>query len=104
MKQFSASWVIRHIDSLTEDCSDFVGLGLCSNDAEATNTLGSTTYHDFQVGYRLDMLRGVDFTAGLNNAFDKDPPLCFSCSLNGLDASTFDLPGQVWYVRAAVKF
>ncbi|HBK55010.1 MAG TPA: TonB-dependent receptor [Xanthomonadales bacterium] len=101
---FSAAWTVRHIDSLTEDCSDFVGLGLCSNDAEGTNTLGSTTYHDFQVGYRLDLWRGVNLTAGLNNAFDKDPPLCFSCSLNGLDASTFDLPGQVWYLRASAKF
>lgn len=101
---WSASWVLRHIDSLTEECGDAASFPVCSNQAEGTNRLGSITYHDFQVGYRLDVLKGVNFNAGLNNAFDKDPPLCLSCSLNGLDASTYDLPGQVWYVRASVNF
>jgi iron complex outermembrane receptor protein len=30
--------------------------------------------------------------------------VCVSCSLNGYDASTYDLPGRFWYVEASLKF
>ena len=46
----------------------------------------------------------TNISLGLNNVFDKDPPICLSCSLNGYDASTYDLPGRFWYVEANVKF
>jgi iron complex outermembrane receptor protein len=41
---------------------------------------------------------------GLNNAFDEDPPICLSCSLNGYDAFTYDVPGMFWYVQAGYRF
>jgi len=66
--------------------------------------MGSVTYHDLQAAYRTDLLPGLVVTAGLINAFDKNPPICLTCSLNGLDASTYDLPGRVWYVRGSVSF
>jgi len=40
----------------------------------------------------------------VNNLFGKDPPICLTCSLNGYDASTYDLMGQFMYVRASLKF
>ena len=47
----------------------------------------------------------LQLTAGLNNVFDKDPPICLSCSLNGYDASTYDIPrGRYWYLRADLRF
>jgi len=36
--------------------------------------------------------------------FAKDPPICVSCSLNGYDASNYDLPGRYGYVSANIKF
>jgi iron complex outermembrane recepter protein len=103
-QQFSAFWGMRHIDSLTEDCSPFLGFGVCSDEEAALNQLGSVTYHDVQVTYQARLATPVTFTVGMNNVFDKDPPICLSCSLNGLDAATYDLPGRVWYVRASVEF
>jgi iron complex outermembrane receptor protein len=102
----TASWVMRHIDGLTEDCSTFVGFGVCTTETATTGThdMGSATYHDLQAAYRTDLLPGLVVTAGLINAFDKNPPICLTCSLNGLDASTYDLPGRVWYVRGSVSF
>jgi iron complex outermembrane receptor protein len=40
----------------------------------------------------------------VNKVFDQDPPTCLTCSLNGLDASTYDLPGRVWYARGSIGF
>ncbi|MCG8436432.1 MAG: TonB-dependent receptor, partial [Gammaproteobacteria bacterium] len=116
---WNASWTLRHISDLTESCSDFLdgtpnsftALGLCSdpdpngdgNETDSLNKLGSTTYHDIQVTYSFTSLQ-LDVTLGVENAFDKEPPLCFSCSLNGYDASTYDVPGRFFYVRAGIEF
>ena len=102
---WTASWTARHISKLTEQCGDAVEFAVCSTPAEGTNQLDAITYHDAQVGYRFDWLNGLQLTTGLNNVFDKDPPICLSCSLNGYDASTYDIPGgRFWYVRADLKF
>jgi iron complex outermembrane receptor protein len=58
-----------------------------------------------QVGYKVDWMKGLQLSLGLNNVFDKDPPICLSCSLNGYDASTYDIPrGRFWYARADLRF
>ncbi|MCW4471598.1 TonB-dependent receptor [Xanthomonas sp. H13-6] len=102
---WNASWSVRHISELTEDCGDAVAFPVCGNQAAGTNTLDAITYHDLQLGYKIDWLKGLQLTAGLNNVFDKDPPICLSCSLNGYDASTYDIPGgRFWYLRADLKF
>ena len=41
---------------------------------------------------------------GVNNLFDEDPPICYTCTLNGYDAGTYDLPGRFTYVQATYKF
>jgi iron complex outermembrane recepter protein len=41
---------------------------------------------------------------GVNNVFSEDPPICYSCSLNGYDAGTYDLPGTFWAVTARMGF
>ncbi|MBW3551095.1 MAG: TonB-dependent receptor, partial [Proteobacteria bacterium] len=102
---WSAAWTIRHIDELREECGAAVTFPICSDPASGTNVLEATTYHDLQVGYRFDWLRGLELTAGANNLFDEDPPICLSCSLNGYDASTYDIPGgRFFYVRADLRF
>ena len=47
---------------------------------------------------------GLRFALGVNNLSDKNPPTCLSCSLNGYDASTYDLPGRFWYARLGFDF
>jgi iron complex outermembrane recepter protein len=102
---WSAAWTVRHISELREACGRAITFAVCSDPANNTNVLPATTYNDFQVGYRFPVLRGLELLAGVNNAFDKDPPICVSCSLNGYDASTYDIPGgRFWYVRAGLRF
>ena len=102
---WNASWSVRHISELREECGDAVGFPVCSDPANGLNRLDEITYHDVQAGYRFDLLKGLQMTAGVNNLFDEDPPLCLSCSLNGYDASTYDIPGgRYFYLRADLRF
>ncbi|WP_435574572.1 TonB-dependent receptor plug domain-containing protein [Alterluteimonas muca] len=102
---WNASWTLRHVSDLVEDCGNAVTFPVCSDPANGRNRLGSTTFHDLQAGYRFDWQQGLTLTAGLNNVFAKDPPICLSCSLNGYDASTYDMPGsRFWYLRADLRF
>ena len=102
---WTASWALRHISELTEQCGDAVAFPVCSDPATGINTLDAVTYHDLQVGYKFDLFKGLQLTAGANNVFDKDPPICLSCSLNGYDASTYDIPGgRYFYLRADLRF
>jgi iron complex outermembrane recepter protein len=41
---------------------------------------------------------------GVNNLFDEDPPVCFSCDLNSYDGTVYPIPGRFFYVRAGVRF
>jgi iron complex outermembrane receptor protein len=101
---FEANWTLRYISGLTEACGDAVGFPTCSDSANGTNHLGSTVYNDLRVEYTLPIGPNVKVAGGVNNVFDQDPPVCVSCSLNGYDASTYDLPGRFTYVEASVGF
>ena len=114
--RWNASWTARYIHGMTERCSDFLdgspdsltNLGLCSMPDHADNTasrnrLASTTYHDVQAGYTYPGSTGdIALTVGVNNLLDRDPPTSQSASLNGYDASVYDIPGgRFVYVRVA---
>ncbi len=103
VRDWKITWGTRFIGGLTENCADFlIGQGLCSDEAAGTNSLGGTAYHDLQVIF--PEWNTVQFELGVNNITDKQPPTCFSCSLNGYDPSNYDGEGQFGYVRATVKF
>lgn len=118
LNDFNATWTMRYISAVTESCSDFrddtslsfANLGLCTNpnltnNALSTNRLGAVTYHDVQASWVNSLgVDGLTLSAGVNNVFDKDPPICLSCSLNGYDAATYDLPGKFAYVQATYRF
>ncbi|HYG07907.1 MAG TPA: TonB-dependent receptor [Stenotrophomonas sp.] len=102
---WNATWRMRHISGLRESCGNAVDFPVCPDPAGNRHDMGSVTYSDVQLGYRFEWLSGLQLSAGINNLFDKDPPICLSCSLNGYDASTYDIPGgRYWYVRADVRF
>ena len=88
-----ASFTGRYVEHVTED----LGGG-------ATHRLGSRFYGDIQLNYNPSMLdHRFALTAGVNNVFDKDPPGCFTCSVNNFDPTTYDVPGQFGYLRVSYK-
>jgi len=103
---FDVSLITRYIHSVTEQCpglSEFPGT--CSNpnedDTKATNKLGITVYSDVQVMWSPAFDHQLTVTAGVNNLFNRDPPNCYSCSLNGFEGTTYDVPGVFGYLSAA---
>lgn len=107
---WSASWAVRYTSALTEDCGAAAGFPVCGNPTtsaqfpDGSNHLGATTYNDARLSWKLPIKLPVTISGGINNILDRDPPTCLSCSLNGYDASTYDLPGRFWYLEANVKF
>ena len=97
---------LRYIDAVEEDCSgatipDVPG---CLNPRNF-NKLGSVVYHDVQLAWKSAFAQdGLKLSIGANNVFGKEPPVCVTCSLNGYDAGTYDLPGAFWYVSADYRF
>ena len=53
---------------------------------------------------RSDGTPTYNFCVVVDDMFGVNPPICFSCTLNGYDAGTYDLPGAFWNVRATYKF
>ncbi len=102
---FGLTYGLRYIDAVEENCanatiSDVPG---CLN-ARGYNTLGAVTYHDVQFSWKNALIEGLKLSVGGNNVFGKEPPICVTCSLNGYDAGTYDLPGAFWYVSADYRF
>lgn len=46
---------------------------------------------------------GVTLSAGVNNVFDEETPGCFSCDVNNMDPTIYDVPGRFGYVRIAFR-
>jgi iron complex outermembrane recepter protein len=104
--QIDATLTTRFISALIEQCRDLGDFpGTCSNpwpsnDDLSTNRLGRTVYNDIQVVWSPEFERGLSITAGVNNVLNQDPPTCFSCSLNGFNGQTYDVPGIFGYLTA----
>ncbi|MEO6297604.1 MAG: TonB-dependent receptor [Dokdonella sp.] len=107
---WSASWAVRYVSALTESCNpDLTSAGaVCSSPladlSGGTNHLGSTTFNDARVSWKVPTDFDFTLSAGINNIFDRSPPICVSCSLNGYDAGTYDLPGRFSYISLNIKY
>ena len=97
---FNASVTGRYIAHVTEfSPTDLGGIA-----GKRSNVLGSRFYVDAQANYTLPILdHGVTLTVGGNNLTDRDPPGCFTCSVNNYDPTTYDVPGRFYYGRIAIK-
>jgi iron complex outermembrane receptor protein len=77
----------------------------CGAGATDTHNLTSTVYNDAQIAWQdAFRLTGMRVELGGTNIFGVNPPICFTCTLNGYDAGTYDLPGAFYYARATYKF
>ena len=104
-RNWNASWSMRYIDRLRESCAGANGFDICTDSANDRHWLGASTYHDAQVSWRTDAwMKGLKVTVGVNNVFAKNPPICLSCTLNGYDPGTYDLPGRFSYAKLSLDF
>jgi iron complex outermembrane receptor protein len=107
------NWSLRFIGAVKELCGNAaatVPVPGCTDssgnfDSAMYNPLPSILYNDVQIAWSEAFnLKGLKLEGGVNNLFGVNPPVCYSCTLNGYDAGTYDLPGAFWYVRGTFKF
>jgi iron complex outermembrane receptor protein len=67
------------------------------------NHLNRRLYTDLQLRWEPENWNGFGFALGANNLFNVDPPACFTCGLNNMDPTTYDVPGTFFYARASLK-
>ncbi|MEN5207168.1 TonB-dependent receptor [Stenotrophomonas terrae] len=104
-QNWNVNWTMRYIDRLRESCAGANGFAICTDSVADQHWLGATTYHDAQISWRTDAwMKGVKLAVGVNNVFDKNPPICLSCTLNGYDPGTYDLPGRYTYAKLSLDF
>jgi iron complex outermembrane receptor protein len=104
---FDVNWNLRFLSAVSEACSNaaITPVPGCGAGATDMHSLHSIVYHDVQVSWAdAFRLTGLKVEAGVNNLFGTNPPICFTCTLNGYDAGTYDLPGAFWNARATYKF
>ena len=65
--------------------------------------IGGVTYHDIQGQYHLADY-DTTFTLGVQNLFDKTPPLSALAFANSFNSSYYDGAGQRWYFSVAKRF
>ena len=108
---FGVTWGMRYKSSMKETC-DFGDVDMnqtyCSDPDRFTaagpsprNHMASTVYHDLQVRYSTPWNGSI--ALGVNNAFDKNPPVSYSVSYNMFDPQ-YDLPGRFMYMQYKQKF
>jgi iron complex outermembrane receptor protein len=96
---FNASVTGRYIGKVTES-----GLTALGDTGLLTHVLNSRVYLDAQLNWTPAVMNHqFTLTVGGNNLTDKDPPGCFTCSVNNYDPTTYDVPGQFFYGRISYK-
>jgi iron complex outermembrane receptor protein len=116
---WSAAWTAQFIGPLSEPCTPATlpatvgGRNECSNPGPinpahttyryASNYLGKTIYHDVMGSYHVDSIN-TDFTLGIRNLFDKEPPTALTAAANSFLPEFYRVPGREFYGRISVKF
>ena len=103
---WTLNWILRYIDSVKEACANapISAVPGCSN-GETWHAMKAVLYHDAQAEWTNALtVKGLRLALGINNLFGQNPPVCYTCTLNGYDAGTYDLPGAFWNARFKYAF
>ena len=105
---WEATYGMQYIHGSDETCAVPAAFGFCNRDLDGDGTnearhIGATTYHDAQVSYHLSEF-DTRLTLGVQNLFDKGPPLSTTAFANSFNAADYRVPGRFPYVRVTVDF
>ena len=84
--------------TLNEFGASITGRYIGGVDEANGNRLRAVFYTDVQA--RWNLADGFTFALGVNNLFREEPTGCFTCGLNNIDPTTYDVPGRYFYARA----
>ncbi|HEX7325702.1 MAG TPA: TonB-dependent receptor [Rhodanobacteraceae bacterium] len=109
VKRWSASWTIRYLSPLVEGCSSLTGIPFCNLPPsqffpEGTHKMGGMIYNDMRLSWSLPTEVRTTMSAGVNNIFNHQPPMCLSCINDNYDTSLYDFPSRFYYIEGTVTF
>ncbi len=67
------------------------------------HAISSRIYVDGQLRWAPGFMKDLGLAVGVNNIFDKDPPVCTTCGIPNYDPNLYDIPGRYFYGRVSVK-
>ncbi len=91
--------------------TDFLWCTYASENVDGSNPdgdldrrgIGAVTYHDLNATYHLAEY-DTSFTLGIENMFDKQPPLSANAFANSFDPFTYDGIGRYFYMTVVKRF
>ncbi|CAE6879819.1 TonB-dependent receptor [Vibrio alginolyticus] len=97
--QWRTNWTARMIKG--------VDYSLAGEDADGNAVfydfnVPTVVYHDVSAAYMFD--NDITLSGGINNLFDKEPPLILDTIAANTDATTYDVTGRYFYVNLNVKY
>lgn len=98
---WAATWRVSLISRMYESCISYPGF--CSDPTDNLNAIGTTIYHDVQASYNLSSWN-TTFTLGVQNLFDKQPPIAGTAFANSFFPTFYRVPGRFFYGKATVRF
>lgn len=109
---WEATYGIHYIHHQTESCAvtfrpdepfQCHHPGNAGSENPSLNRIGATTYHDAQLSYHLGAY-DTRITLGVDNLWDKGPPVSTTAFENSFDRSVYRVPGRFGYLRVTVEF
>ncbi|EGR3300328.1 TonB-dependent receptor [Vibrio parahaemolyticus] len=92
---WKANWNARLIDGVEYE--------LPGENGEIYNfNVPTVVYHDISAAYMFD--NDITLSGGINNLFDKEPPLILDTIAGNTDTTTYDVAGRYFYVNLNVKY
>ena len=88
---WGVSWIPRWIDSAQD---------IFASEANMVNSVPSIWYHDFQGWVNW---KNFDFTLGVRNAFDEEPPYMTNYDDMNTIQFTYDTAGRYYYFRVGFR-
>jgi outer membrane receptor protein involved in Fe transport len=92
---WDAQWRTRYISGVTALTADAA--------TGADLPVASVVYNDVQVGVAVPTIH-TRFDIGVDNLFDKRPPLIYQNGQGNTDSATYDMMGTYYWARATLKF
>jgi outer membrane receptor protein involved in Fe transport len=93
---WDAQWRTRYISPVTALNADYLTPGV-------SLPVASVVYSALQLGYAVPAIH-TRFDVGVDNVFDKQPPLIYQNGQVNTDISTYDTMGRYYWARATLKF
>lgn len=92
---WDAQWRTRYISGVTALSADAL--------THANLAVASVVYNDVQLGYAVPAIH-TRFDVGVDNLFDRRPPLIYQNGQGNTDSATYDMMGTYYWARATLKF